>query len=302
VDANRRDFLKKGLKAAGLSAAGLISASLAVEAGQGKGGQGDHNGQTPAPEGKAIHNHGDQKGEYPTPPAAEPTGRRGVAGRKWVMVQDLAKCDGCGSCTVACAKMHFLPPDRQWIPVLVMRDSPLAAPYFFPRPCFHCDVPPCTKVCPVDATYKTQDGTVLVDNDRCIGCRFCIAACPYGVRCFNWGRPKNLEPEEKRGYSPEWGYPRKVGTVEKCDFCPDMAAAGLLPACASGCPMGVIYFGDENEDAVTNSLGETLRLSKVLRDRAGYRYLEELGTHPRCYYLPPVNRLYPAPDEIKKKS
>jgi Fe-S-cluster-containing dehydrogenase component len=237
---------------------------------------------------------------YPMPPAAEPTGRKGVPGRKWVMVQDLAKCDGCRKCTDACNKMHFMPPGREWIPVLVLRDSPLEAPYFFPRPCFHCDDPPCTKVCPVNATYKTEDGTVLVDNYRCIGCRFCIAACPYSVRCFNWGRPDNTAMQEKRGYSPEWGYPRQVGTVEKCDFCPDMAAVGKLPACASGCPMGVIYFGDENEDAVTNSFGETLQLSKVLRQRAGYRYLEELGTRPRCYYLPPVNRIYPAPDEVKK--
>jgi Fe-S-cluster-containing dehydrogenase component len=122
------------------------------------------------------------------------------------------------------------------------------------------------------------------------------------VRCFNWGRPDNTAMQEKRGYSPEWGYPRQVGTVEKCDFCPDMAAVGKLPACASGCPMGVIYFGDENEDAVTNSFGETLQLSKVLRQRAGYRYLEELGTRPRCYYLPPVNRIYPAPDEVQKKT
>jgi Fe-S-cluster-containing dehydrogenase component len=176
----------------------------------------------------------------------------------------------------------------------------LAGPYFFPRPCFHCDQPPCTKVCPVNATYKTKDGTVLVDNDRCIGCRFCIAGCPYGVRVFNWGKPSNPPEALARGYSPEWGYPRRIGTVEKCDFCPDHAAVGELPACASGCPMGVIYFGDQNEDAVTNSFGETVRLSRFLKDRAAYRHLEELGTDPRVYYLPPVNRQYPAPDQVKK--
>ncbi len=136
------------------------------------------------------------------PPAAEPTGRLGVAGRKWVMVLDLARCDGCGKCTEACGKMHFIPPDRQWIPVLVMRDANTTAPYFFPRPCFHCDQPPCTKVCPVNATYKTQDGTVLVDNERCIGCRFCIAGCPYGVRVFNWGKPPNTAEATARGYNP----------------------------------------------------------------------------------------------------
>jgi molybdopterin-containing oxidoreductase family iron-sulfur binding subunit len=236
------------------------------------------------------------------PPAAEPTGRQGVPGRKWVMVIDLAKCDGCGKCTQACSKMHFIPPDRQWIPVLVMHDSETTAPYYFPRPCFHCDEPPCTKVCPVDATYKTQDGTVLIDNDRCIGCRFCMAACPYGVRVFNWGPPSDPPEAKDRGYSPEWSYPRQVGTVEKCDFCPDHAAAGELPACSAACPMGAIYFGDENEDAVTNGLGQTVRFGQVLRDRAGYRHLEELGTHPRVYYLPPVNRQFPVPPQPAKES
>ncbi len=233
------------------------------------------------------------------PRAAEPTGRQGVPGRKWIMVMDLARCDGCGHCTTACAAMHWIPPDRQYIPVLVMRDAKLAAPYYFPRPCYHCDVPPCTKVCPVNATYKTQDGTVLIDNDRCIGCRFCMAACPYGARSFNWGPPPD-SPAQHAAYSPEWGFPRQIGTVEKCDFCPEHAVLGMLPACAANCPMGVIYFGDENEDAVTNSAGETVRLSAFLKDRAAFRELESLGTQPRVYYLPPVHRQYPAPPDGKE--
>ena len=116
----------------------------------------------------------------------EASARVGMPGRKWVMVIDLAKCDGCGHCTQACSKMHFVPPDRQWIKVLKMQEAEATAPYFFPQPCYHCDNPPCTKVCPVDATFKRQDGVVLIDNDRCIGCRFCMAACPYGARSFNW--------------------------------------------------------------------------------------------------------------------
>ena len=232
---------------------------------------------------------------HPHLPPSDPAARRGVPGRKWIMVIDLAKCDGCGKCTQACSKMHFIPPDRQWIKVLRIKDSELTAPFNFPQPCFHCDNPPCTKVCPVDATFKRSDGIVLIDNDRCIGCRMCMAACPYGARSFNWSGLPADAAENQHEYSPETGVPRKVGTVEKCDFCPDLAAKGILPACSSICPMGAIYYGDENEDAVTNGKGETERLHKLLEDRAAYRFMEELGTKPRVYYLPPKNRMYPPP-------
>ena len=231
-------------------------------------------------------------------PRSDTSGRQGVPGRKWIMVIDLAKCDGCGKCMAACAKMHFVPKDRQWIKVLRMQDSEKTSPYYFPQPCYHCDNPPCTKVCPVDATFKRSDGVVLIDNDRCIGCRFCMAACPYGARSFNWGFPHDPPEAIAEGYSPEHGFPRKVGTVEKCDFCPDMAEMGMLPACVSGCPMDAMYYGDENEDAVTDAHGETLRLSKLLTDRSAYRHMEELGTKPRVYYLPPTNRLYAPPKAL----
>ncbi len=231
---------------------------------------------------------------------SDPQVRDGAPGRKWVMVIDLAKCDGCRKCTEGCQKMHFTPPDREWIRVFQMQDSKETTPYFFPKPCFHCDNPPCTRVCPVGATFKRRDGIVLIDNERCIGCRFCIAACPYSTRYFNWGRPAKASQTALQAYSPETGYPRRVGTAEKCDFCPDMLEAGTLPGCATSCAMAAIYFGDQLEDAVTNSKGETERLSKLLKDRAGYRYLEELGTEPRVYYLPPKNRMYPAPTVASK--
>ena len=227
--------------------------------------------------------------------------RKGIAGKKFVMVIDLAKCDGCGACTKACQKMHFTPTDREWIKVLTMQDNEKSAPYYFPKPCFHCDNPPCTKVCPVDATFKRQDGIVLIDNNRCIGCRFCMAACPYSVRFFNWDNPEESMAEKNIPYSPEQGFPRKVGTVEKCDFCPHMMREGKLPACVAGCPMGAIYMGDENEDAVTNSTGVTVQLSKLLEENSAYRYLEELGTKPRVYYLPPKNRRYPIPEMNNEK-
>jgi molybdopterin-containing oxidoreductase family iron-sulfur binding subunit len=96
-------------------------------------------------------------------------------------------------------------------------------------------------------------------------------------------------------YSPETGFPRRIGTVEKCDFCPDMARQGILPGCVSNCQMAAIYYGDQNEDTVTNSEHETVRLSELLEQRAGYRFLAELGTEPRVYYLPPKNRDFPKP-------
>jgi molybdopterin-containing oxidoreductase family iron-sulfur binding subunit len=192
--------------------------------------------------------------------------------------------------------MHYTEPDREWIKVYKMQDAETTAPYFFPKPCFHCDNPPCTKVCPVNATFKRQDGIVLIDNERCIGCRSCMVACPYSTRFFNWSHPKAQPESANVAYSPEKSFPRKIGTVEKCDFCPDMVRQGKMPACVSACSMDAIYFGDQNEDAVTNASGITVKLSQLLEDNAGYRYLEELGTEPRVYYLPPKNRKYPKPD------
>jgi molybdopterin-containing oxidoreductase family iron-sulfur binding subunit len=254
------------------------------------------------PSGQVVHLHdGKVVMRLPVLPA-DPAARIGVPHRKWVMVIDLAKCDGCGKCMEACSKMHFVPSDRQWIKVLRMKDAEHTAPYFFPQPCYHCDNPPCTKVCPVDATFKREDGSVLIDNERCIGCRFCMAACPYGARSFNWGHPHDPTDAAAQPYSPEQGFPRRVGTVEKCDFCTDMAAQGMLPGCVSGCPMAAIYYGDQNEDAVTNSRGDTVRLSRLVLDNSGYRHLEELGTKPRVYYLPPKNRAFPAPGYEQSES
>jgi Fe-S-cluster-containing dehydrogenase component len=293
MSTDRRSFLRYSLTVLGAAAAGKVACRAL--------GQAATNSATPsAPSGPAVpaltadHQVVDARTGAMLPSSTD-SARQGVPGRKWIMVIDLAKCDGCGKCISSCSKMHFVPPDRQWIKVLRMQESEKTAPYFFPQPCYHCDNPPCTKVCPVDATFKRSDGVVLIDNERCIGCRFCMAACPYGARSFNWGPPQNPPEAVAEGYSPEHGFPRRIGTVEKCDFCPDMAAMGMLPACTSGCPMGAIYYGDENEDAVTNSAGETQRLSQLLIDRSGYRHMEELGTKPRVYYLPPKNRMYAPP-------
>lgn len=214
---------------------------------------------------------------------------------RWVMVIDLAKCDGCKGCTEACTAMHFVPPGQEWIKVFQNRDNAVAGSYWFPRPCMQCDNTPCAKVCPVGATFKREDGIVLVDQERCIGCRYCIAACPYGSRYFNWSEPPHTEQETAQAYSVEWNFPHRRGVVEKCIFCPELAREGKLPACAQACKMNAIYFGDQVEDVVTNHAGETVSFTQLIREKGGFRFMEELGTEPRVWYLPPRDRVYPAP-------
>lgn len=215
--------------------------------------------------------------------------------RRWVMVIDLAKCDGCKECTAACSAMHFAPPGQEWIKVFENRDNKIAGAYWFPRPCMQCDNTPCAKVCPVGATFKREDGIVLIDQDRCIGCRYCIAACPYSSRFFNWGEPPHTPAELAQNYSVEWNYPHRKGVVEKCIFCPALAREGKLPACAAACKMNAIYFGDQVEDVVKNHSGEAVSFTQLIREKGGFRYMEELGTEPRVWYLPPRDRVYPAP-------
>ena len=218
--------------------------------------------------------------------------RKGIAGKKFVMVIDLARCKNLRKCQSACNHMHQVHPGQNWIKVLGMEDNIHSAPYWQPTTCMHCDEPPCVKVCPVDATFKRQDGIVLIDSDRCIGCRFCMAACPYSTRVFNWEEPQ-LEPQvADQHYSCETSMPQKKGTVGKCDFCPDRSRKGELPHCVQACPNGVFMFGDLNEDSVTNG-SETFRFSDLIKDKAGYRLMEDLGTKPSVYYLPPVNRNFP---------
>ncbi len=293
VETNRRNFLKKSLLTGGIIAAGVIGLEKVFS----NDAKGEKVKVLSTVDGKVYETDSLHLEECCSTVSNEEA-RIGIPNRKFVMVIDEAKCDGCKSCTVACQKMHYTESDREWIKVFKMQDSKSTAAYFFPKPCFHCDNPPCTKVCPVGATFKRQDGIVLIDNERCIGCRSCMAACPYSTRFFNWSHPDSKQTAAigNKQYSPEQSVPRRIGTVEKCDFCPDMIREGKMPACVTGCPMQAIYFGDQNEDAVTDSSGVTLKFSQLLEDKAGYRHLEDLGTEPRVYYLPPKNRKYPVPD------
>ncbi|MBE0423349.1 MAG: 4Fe-4S dicluster domain-containing protein [Lutibacter sp.] len=233
-----------------------------------------------------AHNSKQNEGHYDV--------REGIPNRKFVMVIDLAKCKNALKCVDACNKYHYVTGDNAWLKVHKMQESKDTASYWMPRTCMHCDQPACVTVCPVGATFKRRDGLVLIDNERCIGCRFCMAACPYSTRVFNWSEPNQGEISmnmDGMHSSPDYaGRPSLKGTPDKCDFCPHAINEGELPHCVTACPNGVFYFGDKYEDTVTN--GEvTLRLTKLLEDKAGYRLLEELGTLPSVYYLPPVDRL-----------
>jgi Fe-S-cluster-containing dehydrogenase component len=229
------------------------------------------------------------------PTVSNEEARKGIPGKKFVMVIDLSRCKSVKACQSACNHAHELNPGDNWIKIYPMQDAEHTAPYWEPTTCMHCDEPPCVKVCPVDATFKREDGIVLIDSDRCIGCRFCMAACPYSTRVFNWGEPDIPQEIKEKPYNCETSIPQKKGTVSKCDFCADMTRKGELPHCVSACPNGVFFFGDMVEDTVTNG-AETFRFSDLIRDKAGYRMMEDLGTKPSVYYLPPVNRNFPFED------
>jgi molybdopterin-containing oxidoreductase family iron-sulfur binding subunit len=286
---SRRRFIKKGLALGGVAA---TSAAL-VEHATGRSEVGE-TVQLLSPDGQLVEVPVSQI--TPAVPDIETVtnreAREGMKGRKFVMVIDLARCKNELKCQQACNKMHYISEEMSWLKVKKMQDAESTAPYWQPTMCLHCDEPPCVKVCPVDATFKRRDGIVLIDNERCIGCRFCMAACPYTTRVFNWSEPELPLEALQKEYSPESSVPAKCGTVDKCDFCPNSIRKGKLPDCVTACPNGVFYFGDLNEDAVTNG-SETVRFSELVRDRAGYRLMEDLGTKPSVYYLPASNRLFP---------
>jgi Fe-S-cluster-containing dehydrogenase component len=284
---SRRKFLKGGLLFGGAIAATPIIQSCAEER------------TMPAdmvkvltPDGKVLEvSRANLKEVKGSQLATTKEAMEGLPNRKFVMVIDLAKCKNARKCTEACQEGHDLAKDQEWMRIYLLQDAPQTAPYWFPRPCFHCDNPLCVSVCPVGATYKRNDGIVLVDTDKCIGCKFCMTGCPYSARVFQWKKP-NPQGLEEKDYSPELNVPAKEGTVGKCIFCADKLRNNELPRCVTACPMGVIYFGNILEDAITNG-EETLRFSEVMKERSGYRHLETLGTNPSVYYLPPTGRMFP---------
>ncbi len=205
------------------------------------------------------------------------------ATHQWAMVIDLRSCNGCKSCTAACQKAHSLTQDQTWIDVFTMTSS-TGKEFPFPRPCMQCENPPCLHVCPVHATYRQDQGVVLVNETRCIGCRMCMAACPYQARYFNWNSGTKY-PDTGMPQDAQFPVPQRLGTVGKCTFCVGNLNNGLMSECAAGCPMGAIYNADIITDVAVNSMGNTVKLSKFLDDNDAVTFKPEQNTHPRVWYI-----------------
>lgn len=225
-----------------------------------------------------------------------------VEERSWIMVIDTRKCVGCSACTIACVSENNLPPGVVYRPVVAEEfgEYPNVALRFTPRPCMQCDDPPCVPVCPVQATWKRPDGIVAIDYDKCIGCRYCIAACPYGARTADFGESyvAGVADGSEKGeetmfgahapwmeqpsyeYGKAWtreDHASPEGNARKCHFCLHRLEVGQLPVCTTSCIGRATYFGDAND---TDSL-----VSELIRTNNVQTLLPEKETHPRVYYI-----------------
>lgn len=222
---------------------------------------------------------------------------------KWGMTIDLDRCTACQACVTACQAENNLPPtgataaeqgrNYTWMEMIPFTGEgknlkPIGR--LLPRPCLHCDHPPCVKVCPVGATFLSEEGIVGQIFTRCIGCRYCTTACPYTARYFNWTTPEWPEEMEQH-LNPDVSV-RSKGVVEKCTFCHhrlqnarDRARAenrSLRPgeyitACAEACPSGAMTFGDLSNPAS--------KVYKLAHSQRAFKLLEDLGTEPKVIYL-----------------
>ena len=181
------------------------------------------------------------------------------------MVIDLKRCMGCQTCALGCKMQNNVPMGTLWNRILTdggedvdsaRGEFPNLQKSWMPLACLHCENAPCVKVCPVGATYRDNDGRVLINYDRCIGCRYCMAACPYNARVFNWQDPVR-EPGFSYGDVPA----RPKGVVEKCTLCVERTSKGKEPVCVEVCPAKARIFGDLNDP---NS-----EVSKAIHERGG---------------------------------
>src|SRR5512146_1253710 len=231
------------------------------------------------------------------PPKVEP-GKDALVAKRWAMVVDMSKFkteEDIKKVTDACHHTHNVPDFRnpdgtvdkkfeiKWISTepyertfpgaenQYMNEHVKEMPFLVL--CNHCENPPCVRVCPTKATFKLANGITMQDMHRCIGCRFCMAACPYGSRSFNWVDPrKGIKPEFENKQYPT----RTKGVVEKCTFCSERLQAGKIPACVEAAPKGAMFFGDIED---TNS-----EVREIVTSQLTVRRKPELGTGPAVYY------------------
>lgn len=226
-----------------------------------------------------------------------------VEQRRWVMVIDTRKCVGCDACTISCVAENKLPPGVVYRPVVKEEfgEFPNVQLRFTPRPCMQCENPPCVPVCPVNATWKRPDGITAIDYDKCIGCRYCIAACPYGARTTDrgefWTRDAaqgsedvednpvfgpNMpwEHQPSHEYAKNWdrsGHQSPSGNARKCHFCLHRLEKAQLPSCVTSCIGRATFFGDLND--VESLVAELVQQNRV------QTLLPHLGTKPRVFYI-----------------
>ncbi len=221
---------------------------------------------------------------------------------RWGMVIDLDRCTGCGNCMAACHQENNLAAAGaeetgrgrafHWLRLLpeVSEGPDGTRLRYLPQPCFQCDDPPCVRVCPVHATYLSEEGIVGQVYSRCIGCRYCMAACPYGAKVFNWYEPR-WEGDSRKRANPDVSL-RPKGVVEKCTFCHhriirareesrardrELQDGDVVPACAESCPARAIVFGDLDDPES--------RVSRASRSPRAFRLHDDLGTQPKVFYL-----------------
>ncbi|MFC2068779.1 4Fe-4S dicluster domain-containing protein [Chloroflexota bacterium] len=210
------------------------------------------------------------------------------------MVIDLSKCAGCYSCTVACQQEHFLPSGIFWNRLMISEtgEYPLVANQVYPVLCNHCKDAICVKVCPTRATQQREDGLVWIDSDKCVGCRYCLIACPYQTRSYNAKEKEYLGIKQGQTEFGKLGtevYPHQTGVVIKCNYCMERIDIGLAnslkpgvdrdatPNCVNTCPTGSRHFGDLDDP---NS-----EVSRLIREHKGQQFHPEYGTDPSTYYI-----------------
>ncbi len=213
-----------------------------------------------------------------------------VKERKWAMAIDVRKCVGCFACTIACKAENITPPGVVYRRVLDLETGKYPAPKrdFVPVLCNHCEAPPCVIACPVKATTQREDGIVDMDYNKCIGCRACLNACPYGSRQSDFGQFYTKDTPAIQAYElrPAFEYKKEwprikgrspIGNARKCHFCIHRIERGELPACVVTCVGKATYFGDKTDS--TSFVSELLAHNRVIRLK------ENLGTEPRVYYI-----------------